>query len=460
MAEKRKCRQYSTEHLKLRFIPSPSNVQLPFCFLCEKTFSNEAMKPSRLKDYLVRIHSDKADKPVSFFQSLKAKFEGCSTVEKLFGKSSLNADKGLICSYEVSLLIAKCGKPHTIGETLILPAVKQIVATMLGLSASTFTQSIPLSNDTVSKRIDEMAAEVEEMLIDTLKSTKFVMQIDESTISENEALLLAYVRFINRNEEIGEELLFAQTLATDTKGSSIFKKVEEFFNEKNIPLTNVMACATDGAASMVGRYRGFQAHLKSVLYEENDKEFERLLLHTEVRWLSKEKCLRRFHKLFDTVVEFLESINPSLSSSLKLQHLAVAYLADVFDKLNEVNVKLQGNKINFIKAKGVICSFISKLDILASNMSRQKLYQFPSLGNERQLQAEDLNIFFCHLKQLKEDMETRFYDLRNLEVPTWVLNPVTADFVQLHPKLQEPLTDLKYDYESQSHFQSYGCEAF
>uniref|UniRef100_A0ABM5G983 Zinc finger MYM-type protein 6-like n=1 Tax=Pogona vitticeps TaxID=103695 RepID=A0ABM5G983_9SAUR len=511
MAEKRKCRQYSTEYLKLGFIPSPSNVHLPFCLLCEKTFSNEAMKPSRLKEHLVKIHSDKADKPVSFFQSLKAKFEGRSTVGKLFEKLSLNADKGLICSYEVSLLIAQCGKPHTIGETLILPVMKKIFATMLGPSTNTVTQSIPLSNDTVSKRIDEMAADVEERLIDTLKSTEFVMQIDESTIRENEALLLAYVRFINGNEEIVEELLFVQNLATDTKGSSIFKKVEDFFNEKNIPLTNVMACATDGAASMVGRYRGFQAHLKLVvpgvmtvhcvvhrqhlvskklsgrlheslhyvikavniiksnalnnqlfhkLCEENDEEFERLLLHTEVRWLSKGKCLRRFHELFDTVVEFLESIDPSLSSSLKLRRLDVAYLNDVFDKLNEVNIKLQGDKINFIKAKGVICSFISKLDLLASNMSRQELHQFPSLANEHQLQAEDLDIFCCHLKQLKEDMETRFNDLINLKVPTWVVNPFTTDFAHLHPKLQEPLTDLKHDCEAQSHFQSYGYEAF
>ncbi|XP_039199911.1 protein ZBED8-like [Crotalus tigris] len=167
-------------------------------------------------------------------------------------QSKLNADKGLICSYEVSLLIAKCGKPHTIREMLILPAVKQIVTTMLGPNASTIMQSIPLSNDTVSKRIDEMAADVEERLIDTLKNTEFVMHIDESTIRENEALLLAYVHFFNGNEEIREELLFVRNLATNTKGSSIFKKVEEFFNEKNIPLTNVMACATDGAASMVG----------------------------------------------------------------------------------------------------------------------------------------------------------------------------------------------------------------
>ncbi|XP_039225088.1 SCAN domain-containing protein 3-like [Crotalus tigris] len=188
MAEKRKCHQYLTEYLKLGFIPSPSNVQLPFCLLCEKTFSNEA-------DEAFPTERPFGKKPASFFQSLKAKFEGRSTVGKLFGKSSLNADKGLICSHEVSLLIAKCGKCHTIGEMLILPAVKQIVATMLGPSASTITQSIPLSNDTVSKRIDEMA-DVEESLIDTLKNTEFVMQIDESTIGENEALLLAYVRFI------------------------------------------------------------------------------------------------------------------------------------------------------------------------------------------------------------------------------------------------------------------------
>nr|XP_020653392.1 SCAN domain-containing protein 3-like [Pogona vitticeps]XP_020653393.1 SCAN domain-containing protein 3-like [Pogona vitticeps] len=511
MAEKRKCHQYSMEYLKLGFIPSPSNVQLPFCLLCEKSFSNEMMKPSQLKDHLVKIHSDKADKPVSFFQSLKAKFEGRSTVKKLSGKSSLNADKGLICSYELSLLIAKHGKPHSIGETLILPVVKEIFPIMLGPSSSTVTQSIPLSSDTVSKRIDEMAADVEERLIDTLKSTEFVMQIDESTICENEALLLAYAHFINGNEEIREELLFARNLVTDTKGSSIFEKVEEFFNEKNIPLTNVVACTTDGDASMVGRYREFQAHLKSVLpgvmtvhsvvhrqhlvsknlsgrlheslhyvinavneiklkgfnnqlfqklCEENDEDFEHLLLYTEVRWLSKEKFLQRFHELFDTAVEFLESIEPSLSSSLKLRRLDIAYLADVFDKLNEVNVKLQGDKINFIKAKGVICSFLSKLDLLASNMSRQELYHFPSLGNERQLQADDVDVFCCHLKQLKEDIETRFYDLINLNVPTWVLNPFTADFAQLHPKLQEPLTDLKYDCEAQSHFQSYGYEAF
>ena len=57
-------------------------------------------------------------------------------------------------------------------------------------------------------------------------------------------------------------MLFARKLDTDTKGESIFHVVKTYFMEKNIPLSNITACATDGAASMVGRYRGFIAYLK------------------------------------------------------------------------------------------------------------------------------------------------------------------------------------------------------
>ena len=62
-----KCRSYHVEYIKFGFVPSPSNLQLPMCLLCKKTLSNEAMKPSRLKDHLNRIHPDKADKPSKFF---------------------------------------------------------------------------------------------------------------------------------------------------------------------------------------------------------------------------------------------------------------------------------------------------------------------------------------------------------------------------------------------------------
>ena len=44
----------------------------------------------------------------------------------MFTSSSKNSDDGLKASYNISLLIAKAGKPHTIGEELILPAVKVV----------------------------------------------------------------------------------------------------------------------------------------------------------------------------------------------------------------------------------------------------------------------------------------------------------------------------------------------
>ena len=68
------------------------------------------------------------------------------------------------------------------------------------------SQSIPLSNNTVSRRIDEMATDVESKLTILLKKSKFALQIDESTVIDNKAILLAYVRFINEQKEITDEI--------------------------------------------------------------------------------------------------------------------------------------------------------------------------------------------------------------------------------------------------------------
>ncbi|CAH1976268.1 unnamed protein product [Acanthoscelides obtectus] len=60
-----------------------------------------------------------------------------------------------------------------------------------------------------------MSSDAESFLCNYLQTTHFSIQL-ESTLPDNAALLLAYVRFI-MNQEIYEELLFARTLITDTK---------------------------------------------------------------------------------------------------------------------------------------------------------------------------------------------------------------------------------------------------
>ena len=67
-----------------------------------------------------------------------------------------------------------------------------------------------------------MANDVEIHLIHILQTTGLSLQLDESTLCENEALLLAYVRF-TKDGAASEELLFAKSLVTDTRGESIFE---------------------------------------------------------------------------------------------------------------------------------------------------------------------------------------------------------------------------------------------
>ena len=77
-------------------------------------------------DYLKSRHSDKVD--VQFFISLR---DNRKTKGGIFGKIDRQNMDGLVASYNISFLIAKSSKPHTIGENLILPAIQEAVATVM-----------------------------------------------------------------------------------------------------------------------------------------------------------------------------------------------------------------------------------------------------------------------------------------------------------------------------------------
>ena len=131
MAEsKKKCRQYSIDYLKFGFIPSLANKQLPMCLICLKVFANDAMKPSKMEEHLRRCHPEKKDMGIKYFQTRRDEIKN-STLDKVFASTSQREDDGLRASYNISLLIAKSGKPHTIGETLIIPAIEEVLKNLL-----------------------------------------------------------------------------------------------------------------------------------------------------------------------------------------------------------------------------------------------------------------------------------------------------------------------------------------
>ena len=61
--------------------------------------------------------------------------------------------KTFLASYQVAHSIAKCKKPYTIAEELILPAAVDLATTMIGEGAAEKLKLVLLSNDTVCRRI-------------------------------------------------------------------------------------------------------------------------------------------------------------------------------------------------------------------------------------------------------------------------------------------------------------------
>ena len=98
--------------------------------------------------------------------------------------------------------------------------------------------SIPLSNSSVQRRINEMVSNVLTTLCEKLGTKTFSLESDESTLPDNQPLLLGYVRSID-NDKLCHRLFFSTNHETYAKGSSIYN-VEIRFNENNILLTNTL----------------------------------------------------------------------------------------------------------------------------------------------------------------------------------------------------------------------------
>jgi hypothetical protein len=94
------------------------------------------------------------------------------------------------------------------------------------------------------------------------KSQYYALQLDESTDVANLAILLVFVRYINK--DTGEELLFCRPLKERTAGGDIFNLTNTYFAENEIDWSRCTGMCTDGATSMTGKHAGFVARTKEI----------------------------------------------------------------------------------------------------------------------------------------------------------------------------------------------------
>ena len=188
---------------------------------------------------------------------------------------------------------------------------------------------------------------------------------------------------------------FCKPLETTSTAHDVFDTVGSFLQNHDIPWGNVCIVCTDGAPAMLGCRSGFQrlvinaspkaigthcmlhrqvlatktlpqefqdimksvvsvvnfvktsasnSRLFSKLCSELDASNNVLLFHTDVRWLSRSKVLRRVFDLRDELKTFFnKKSKPQLEAIFgdKKQLQKISYLVDIF-AINELKLSLQG----------------------------------------------------------------------------------------------------------------------
>ncbi|XP_071043051.1 SCAN domain-containing protein 3-like [Parasteatoda tepidariorum] len=322
-------------------------------------------------------------------------------------KSALRA------SYLVANRIAKAKKPFNIGEELILPATKDICPEILEAAVEKIAH-VPLSASNVTRRIEEIAEDIEKQLLERINASPwYALQVDESTDIDSKAVLLVYVRYLYQ-EDVHEDLLCALSLPTNATGE-LFKSLDGYMS-RQLKWSFCVGICTGGATAMTGRLSGLTARITEVaseseathclihrevlasrkmspefnsvliddvkvinyikahalnsclfeqLCEEMDAEYRCLLLYTEIRWLSRGKSLLRVFELREPLQRFLLEKKSPLAAhfSDKVWVTKLAYLCDIFNLMNELNLCFQGKMTTVFKLADKVADFKAKLEL-------------------------------------------------------------------------------------------------
>jgi hypothetical protein len=245
-------------------------------------------------------------------------------------------------------------------------------------------------------------------------------QLQSTDVSELPNLL-GFVRYVYKNIS-EEDFLLCKTLKTTSKGEDIFNVINDFFEGHGIDWTRCVGISTDGAKAMTGRISGLITRIKHVapeaksthcaLYRESlasktmpedlntalsevvkiinhikarplnsrlfallcrdmGSEHISLLLHCEVRWLSRGRILARFVELRQEIYLFLKDsdFNVKFKFEDETWLKRVTYLADIFSCLNETNASVQDSACSVFTVQDKIQAFIKKLS-LTKNLMR------------------------------------------------------------------------------------------
>ncbi len=453
-------------------LPDHANSK-PTCLICMQTVA--VCKAENLKRHFNTMHSASftANYPAKSEQR-KQKIANMITSYKhsvsTMSKSTSAQERATAASLQVTWNLAKAKKPFADADL-----IKKCAIDMAGEVLShdeknkktvvELLKQVPLSANTATRRVEVLAEECfSSLLTDLTTAEAMSLAIDSSCDRTDMEQLAVFARFCD-GKTFREELLCLLPLPGRTTGEIVFNELMQFLEKNGLDVRKIVSVVTDGAPSMVGPHKGLVSRLatvnpalltfhciihKSVLcaklcgemktamdtvtrlvnfvressslqhrllrtfLEEMSAEHHDLLLHNDVRWLSKGRVLERVCDLRDELASFLSSLQSQKAQEFQLflsddkVMARVFFLCDIMSHLNQLNLQLQGRNHTVADVYEAVDAFQSKLTLLERDIKGRKLH-FPRLREhcEKTKKREDA-VMKDFVTSLAENFKERF----------------------------------------------------
>ncbi|MBN3296755.1 GTD2A protein, partial [Amia calva] len=403
----------------------------------------------------------------------------------MFTKQTTNSKAATIASFRVSHLIATHKKPFK----AFLEAADALFDNFKNKSKIiSAIQDMQLS---VTRLIESISEDVSFQLKNGIENCVFFsLQFDESVDVVDTSQLGVFIRMVFNDCSVKEELLTIIPLKEKTREQDVYSAFKKYIAEHKIPICELASITTDGAPAMVLNYhciihqqalcgkvlnmndvmdfvvkvvnsirsRPLQRRLFKTLLDEIDAQYGDLLLHTDVRWLSRGKVLQRFRDLLPQIKIFIESRNEHHQQlNDKLWLLELAFLNDLMAKLNELNMELQGTQKDITEIISSVKTFQEKIKLWTRQLQKKDLKHFPSMSEEVEKQKRtegnlpSFEKYTSHLEIILAEFERRFADFKQLEpVATFISFPfMTVDVGEIAEQIRSVFNLDKADIKNE-----------
>ncbi|XP_076817402.1 general transcription factor II-I repeat domain-containing protein 2-like [Clavelina lepadiformis] len=476
----------------------------PQCLVCLQVIS--VPKEFNLKRHYSTMHEKKygqyhGTSREAILKELKGNYSKQKKMIIGFSKPDSTAD--LKASYEVALTLAKHGKAFRDGEIVKECAIKMALSFGDKKIAKKF-ENVSLSHQTVARRVAELSENVTVQLKDVVQQCKyFSLALDESTDISNVSQLLVFIRTIDKNFTVFEELLKISPLRGTTKGIDIYNSLASVVDAYG-GFEKCACVVTDGARAMTGRKRGLvgilkdhgvncptlhciihqealcakvlqmsdvmlsvtnivniikggnraQRHRKFIQFlKDVGAEYEDVPLFSKIRWLSAGKTLKHFFSLRKEILNFLQNEIEGTTETYQIQLSddkfigSLAFLTDISNHFNILNMKLQGKKQNISQLVGHIEGFRKKLVLFKASLQRNDATHFPAcsevLGERKSI---DFSAFSNKIGDIIDEFNDRFADFDLLKAQMELFNNPMEIVIESQPSyVQQELCELQSD---------------